>query len=316
MNGQESLGSPADDAHGPVRVHEPVLLRESLETLGLLPGMTVVDGTVGAGGHAAAFAAAVAPDGWLVGLDRDAEILAHAEVALLEARGRHRGPRIALHNAPYAELAAVLRSRGIAACDRVFLDLGVSSLQLDSPSRGFSFMRDGPLDMRMGQDPAVPTAAEWLRTVRPQELERVLREYGEERFAGRIARTIVEARRRHRIERTAQLADLVVGAVPGPARHGRIHAATRTFQAIRIAVNDELGQLERGLEAALSSLCDGGRLAVLTFHSLEDWIVKRFLRERMELPFRKPIVADEAECARNPRARSAKLRCGIRRAAA
>jgi 16S rRNA (cytosine1402-N4)-methyltransferase len=316
MNGQESLGTPADDAHGPVRVHEPVMLRECLETLGLLPGMTVVDGTVGAGGHAAAFAAAVAPDGWLIGLDRDAEILAHAEVALLEARGRHRGPRVTLQNAPYAELAAVLRTRGIAACDRVFLDLGVSSLQLDSPSRGFSFMRDGPLDMRMGQDPAVPTAADWLRTVRPAELERVLREFGEERFAGRIARTIVEARRRHRIERTSQLSDLVVGAVPGPARHGRIHAATRTFQAIRIAVNDELGQLERGLEAALSSLREGGRLAVLTFHSLEDRIVKRFLREHTELPFRKPIVADEAECARNPRARSAKLRCGIRRAAA
>ncbi len=316
MNGQESLGTPADDAHGPVRVHEPVMLRESLETLGLLPGMTVVDGTVGAGGHAAAFAAAVAPDGWLIGLDRDAEILAHAEVALLEARGRHHGPRVALHNAPYAELAAVLRSRGIAACDRVFLDLGVSSLQLDSPSRGFSFMRDGPLDMRMGQDPDVPTAADWLRAVRPAELERVLREYGEERFAGRITRAIVEARRRHRIERTSQLADLVVGAVPGPARHGRIHAATRTFQALRIAVNDELGQLERGLEAALSALREGGRIAVLTFHSLEDRIVKRFLRERTELPFRKPIIAADAECARNPRARSAKLRCGIRRAAA
>jgi 16S rRNA (cytosine1402-N4)-methyltransferase len=294
-----------------------VLLPESLAVLDLRPGMTVVDGTVGAGGHAAAFAAAVAPDGWVVGLDRDAEILAHAEVALLRARdAAGGGPRIALRNVSYSEVARALEDIGIQACDRVFLDLGVSSLQLDSPSRGFSFMRDGPLDMRMDQASARPTAAEWLRSVRADELERVLREFGEERFARRIAAAIVETRRRHRIERTSQLADLVIEALPGHARHGRLHGATRTFQAIRIAVNDELGELERGLEAASACLDAGGRIAVLTFHSLEDRIVKRFLRERMELPFRKPIVATEAECARNPRARSAKLRCGIRRVAA
>lgn len=316
MTEQGSGGPLADDAHGPVRVHEPVMLPETLEVMDLRSGMTVVDGTVGAGGHAAEFAAAVAPDGWLVGLDQDSEILAHAEAALLEARASQAGPRIALRHVSYAEVAAVLEEIGLDGCDRVFLDLGVSSLQLDSPVRGFSFMRDGPLDMRMDRAAARPSAADWLRSVRPDELSRVLFEYGEERFARRIASAIVDARRRHPIERTSQLAEIVVRAVPKPARHGRIHAATRTFQAIRIAVNDELGTLARGLEAALTALAAGGRLVVLTFHSLEDRVVKRFLRERTELPFRKPIVASRDECERNPRARSAKLRCGIRRAAA
>lgn len=288
----------------------------------LRDGLTVVDGTVGAAGHASSFLSAVLPGGRLVGLDQDAEILRYAERVLAEAsaaaRSAHPGfsaRGYALHHASFTDIGKVLDREGLDSCDRVFLDLGVSSLQLDSPERGFSFMQDGPLDMRMNASAgAGPTAAEWLRSVRGDELERALRDYGGERFAGRVARGIVEARRRHRIERTGQLADIVLAALPGPAKRGKIHGATRSFQAIRIALNDELGALERGLAAARERLAVGGRLVVIAFHSAEDRIVKRFMREQMELPFRRPLAADVVEVDRNPRARSARLRCGIRRA--
>lgn len=312
MTGREDAGAGADRDRGSVRIHEPVMLPECLRVLELLPGMTVVDGTLGAGGHATAFAAAVRPGGQLIGLDQDAEILEHATRALASLGGAG-DVRIVLEHASYAEIEQVLSRTGVGGCDRVFLDLGVSSLQLDSPQRGFSFMRDGPLDMRMDQTRNPVSAAEWLRTISEPELERVLRDYGGERHARRIARTIVEQRRRHPLERTSQLADLIVRALPSKARHGRVHAATRSFQGIRIAVNDELGTLERGLAAAERALLPNGRLAVLTFHSAEDRIVKRFLREHLELPFRKPMTPSAEECARNPRARSAKLRCGIKR---
>ena len=198
----------------------------------------------------------------------------------------------------------------------MFLDLGVSSFQLDSPHRGFSFMRDGPLDMRMDPDRTPASAAEWLGQVSQGELERVLRDYGGERFAGRIARSIVEARERAPLERTGHLVDVVVAATPARFRHGRIHAATRTFQAVRMAVNDEVGALERGLEAAWRALEDGGRLAVITFHSLEARIVKSFLRSHGRLVHKKAIQASAAEIARNPRARSAQLRAAIKSEAA
>lgn len=314
MTDADPRASRADDAHGPVRVHEPVLLPESIVALDLQPGMTLVDGTVGAGGHASAFARALGPDGLVIGLDRDAEILPYAERALSLARAEG-GARFVLRHASYAEIEIALSGLGIAACDRVFLDLGVSSLQLDSALRGFSFMRDGPLDMRMDTSRNPRDAAAWLRTVSAAELERVLGEIGEERFAGRIARAIVEARARRPLTSTLELADVIVRAVPAAARHGRVHAATRSFQAIRIAVNDELGELERGLAAAWRVLAQDGRLAAIAFHSLEDRIVKQFLRERAERVTKKPVVAGDAECARNPRARSAKLRCGIRRSA-
>ncbi|MBK8975353.1 MAG: 16S rRNA (cytosine(1402)-N(4))-methyltransferase RsmH [Planctomycetes bacterium] len=297
----------------------------------LAPGMVVVDGTVGAGGHARAFAARLGAEGVLVGLDQDAEILVHAEAALggasssaveggstaaegsaAPAPRSSPAPRIVLRHASFAAIEAELASVGLSVCDRVFLDLGVSSLQLDTSSRGFSFMRDGPLDMRMNRSADVPSAAEWLRSVRPDVLERSLADLGGERHARRVAAAIVDARRRAPLTRTGQLADVVVRALPPKARHGRIHAATRSFQAIRMAVNDELGALQRGLEGALRVLRKGtGRLCVITFHSAEDRIVKRFLRERTTLPFRKPIEAGDDECRRNPRARSARLRCGI-----
>jgi 16S rRNA (cytosine1402-N4)-methyltransferase len=290
-----------------------VLLQESLQLLDLRPGLTVVDGTVGAGGHARAIARAIHPDGLLIGLDRDAEILAHAEAALREQQEREGlRTRISLHHQRYDEMRDVLDQVADGACDRVLLDLGVSSLQLDQAERGFSFVQDGPLDMRMNRSSSRPTAAQWLRSVSERDLVRVLREYGEERFAGRIARNIKEA---GPIERTGQLADIVLRAVPRPPRgqRRRIHPATRVFQAIRIAVNDELGAVERGLEAARRSLRPGGRLVVISFHSLEDRIVKRFLRESesFRVVTRKPVMPAEDEIERNPRARSARVRCGV-----
>lgn len=175
-------------------------------------------------------------------------------------------------------------------------------------------MADGPLDMRM--DASAPlTAAQWLRDVPEQELADTLYQLGEERHSRRIARRIVEVRRRTPIVRTGQLADLVTQALPAPARRGRIHPATRSFQAIRMKVNDELGELERGLDAAVDCLAPGGRLAVLSFHSIEDRVVKRFVKQRMDVATKKPLVATPAELRQNPRARSAKLRCGVKRAA-
>lgn len=313
MSGRGSSGPPADDGSGSVRIHEPVLLPESLAVMDLAPGMTIVDGTLGAGGHAAAFARALGPDGVLVGLDRDAEILGHARATLCGVGGGGGGPRIELRHASYAEIGAVLSDLGLEACDRAFLDLGVSSFQLDSPHRGFSFMRDGPLDMRMDPDRTPRSAADWLGDTPVEELERVLRDYGGERFAGRIARAIVDARGRAPLSRTGHLADLVVRATPAKFRHGRIHVATRTFQAVRMAVNDEVGGLERGLAACWKALRPGGRLAVISFHSLEARLVKRFLREHGELVVKKPITAGPAEIARNSRARSAQLRAAIKR---
>ncbi len=312
----EVSGEPPDsEGGGQVSVHTPVLLREALEVLDLAAGMTVVDGTLGAAGHGREIARTVGSEGLLIGLDRDEVILTRAREALavtrdaLGARVRFR-----LHHLSFDRMQQALQQEGVACCDRVFLDLGVSSLQLDTPERGFSFMREGPLDLRM--DASSPlTAADWLAETPEDELSRVLYEYGGERHARRVARAIVERRRRAPIASTSQLVDVVLAASPGRARGRRIHPATRVFQAVRIAVNDELGILDRGLHVALDCIVPGGRLVVISFHSLEDRRVKRFLRERMVLPFRKPIAPGAEERQRNPRARSARLRCGIVRAA-
>ncbi len=313
MTGDRSEGSPESHRPGQVSVHVPVMLEECLQVMDLRPGMTVVDGTVGAGGHAAAFAAAISPGGTLVGLDRDSEILAHAEAGLRRAQeASAEGFEFELRCASYAEVGEVLEDLGLRVCDRFFIDLGVSSLQLNSATRGFSFMQDGPLDMRMNQA-AGKTAAEWLRSVSEKELSRVLHEYGEERFSRRIARGIVEGRRRRPIQTTGHLVEMILQVLPAAARRQKIHPATRCFQALRLVINDELGHLERGLSAGLSSLAPEGRITAISFHSLEDRLVKRFLREQTQLPFRKPLIPGEAEIASNPRSRSAKLRCGIRR---
>lgn len=292
-------------------MHVPVLLEQTLTVLDLRSGLVVVDGTVGAGGHATGIAAAIGSDGHVVGLDRDREILAVAQEALASAGDSCAAAGFSLHHSPHAGLREVLAELGQPCCDRVLLDIGVSSLQLDRPERGFSFMADGPLDMRMDAT-ATLTAERWLHEVPEQQLADTLYQLGEERHSRRIARRIVGERRRRRITRTSQLAELVVAAMPAPARRGRIHAATRTFQAIRMAVNDELGALERGMEAAFDCLRPGGRLAVIAFHSVEDRVVKRFLRDRFEVVTKKPITATPVEARENPRARSAKLRCGVK----
>ncbi len=295
------------DGGAPDWPHIPVLYQEVLEGLEPLEGTTVVDATVGAGGHAEGLARRIGPEGRLLGLDRDPRILEFARRRLEDLP-----PEVDLVHASYDTLVAVCAARGLRTVDRVLMDLGASSLQLDDPGCGMSFRFDGPLDMRF--DPTQErTALDLLRELPEEELGRVFREYGEEKHAGRIARILVRAREGGLLPRTTrELADLVARAVPRPVRRSRIHPATRVFQALRIAVNRELEILERGLEQVLEVLAPGGRLAVISFHSLEDRRVKRFLRARMEPLFRRPVVAGSEERRANPRSRSAKLRIAVR----
>lgn len=302
-------------------VHVPVLLEETVSRLVTAPGGWYVDGTAGAGGHAAAILAAAGLDARLLALDRDAEALELARAALAPF-----GARAVLEQANFSELAAAAARHGLRGVQGILLDLGVSSLQLDRAERGFSFLRDGPLDMRMDALQE-RTAAQLLRDLPEAELADVLRRYGEEPRARRIAQAVAAARAQGRLpETTAQLAELVSRAKGG--RRGHAHPATQTFQALRIAVNGELDALAQALPAALDLLAPGGRLAVISFHSLEDRMVKQFMAAhegRMEslakggarwcgrLPrarrvTRKAVIPSEAELERNPRARSAKLR--------
>ena len=286
--------------------HEPVLTREVLEVLAPDRGGVFVDCTVGAGGHSVALLEAGATR--LLGLDRDPSALALAAEALKTFRDR-----VELVHADFRELDAVLDGRGVGTINGALADLGVSSMQLDGTGRGFSFQRDEPLDMRM--DPTSSrTAADLIRQSSELELAGVISQYGEERHARRVARAIVQARERAPIDTTRQLADLVRRAIP---RRGwsRIDPATRTFQAVRIWVNQELEGLEQFLVRLLRRMATGARAAIIAFHSLEDRIVKHTFRsiERAgdvsaRILTRKPIVASENEIARNPRARSAKLR--------
>ncbi len=311
MTKEADLGSVPEGDDGQGALHVPVLLRETLDALDLQPGQTVVDGTVGAGGHGREIIKAISPGGRYVGLDRDQEVLVHAEQSLSVAASA--GTRVSLHHANYSQCSEVLSQEGLVDCDRVLLDIGVSSMQIDTPERGFSFQVDGPLDMRMNQAEG-QELGRWLQRVNEQELARVLYEYGEERHSRRIARAIVKARQAGGIHRTLQLAQIIRSAMPAAGKQ-KIHPCTRSFQGLRIFINDEMGQLSKGLAAAYSCLKVGGRLVVISFHSLEDRIVKRFMREHMGLPFRKPLTSSREECLANPRARSAKLRCGIKEAA-
>lgn len=290
--------------------HVPVLFKEVIEALSLEEGLTVVDATVGMGGHALGIAERLGSRGTLIGLDRDAAAVEHAEARLAGV-----APRVELRHASYADLDEVLRELGIDSVDRVLADLGYGSHQMDDPGRGLSFRSSTSLDMRYDQTSG-PTALDLLRDSSEQELGRVFREYGEERYWKRIARAICEDRRRRMLPETGgELADLVVRAVPpASARSGRIHPATRIFQALRIAVNRELELLEAGLAAACRALCVGGRLAVISFHSLEDRRVKMFVRERMQRVHKKPVTAGPVELQANPRARSAKLRVAVKAA--
>ena len=301
-------------------IHEPVLLPDVLRFFEPIHGL-IVDGTLGMAGHADALLRGDLKRR-LIGIDQDEDALALARQRLQVYRDRVR-----LVHANYAEIERVLAELGESSVEGILLDIGVSSLHLDRAERGFSFREDGPLDMRMDRSSGL-SAADWIRTVSESELNRVLFEFGEERHARRIARAILRTREETPIETTARLADVVRKAVGGAYRTQRIDAATRTFQAIRIHVNDELGALERGLEAGFRSLSVGGRMAVISFHSLEDRRVKRFFRHlasscvcppglpecvcgkrvEAEVLTRRPVVAQPEEIASNPRARSAKLR--------
>ena len=287
-------------------VHEPVMVPEVLEHLAPSRGGVFVDGTVGLGGHARAVLEAGASQ--LLGVDRDP-----AAVELARERLREFGDRVRVVHGDYRQLPAILDREGLSTVDGILLDLGVSSMQLDQPGRGFSFRRDEPLDMRMDTS-AGPTAAEAVAAADEKTLADVIYELGEDRHARRIARAIVAARAVAPIETTGRLADVVRRAVP---RRGytRIDPATRTFQAVRIWVNRELEGLGDCLHAVAARLRPGGRLVVITFHSLEDRIVKHVLRSMQQagesglrVLTKRPLVPADAEIDRNPRARSAKLR--------
>ena len=303
--------------------HVPVLLGPVLEGLNIRANGCYVDGTFGRGGHSGAILERLTANGRLIAIDRDPQAIASAPEALLS------DPRFELIRGESAQLEKFINERDLhGSVDGVLLDLGVSSPQLDEAGRGFSFLRDGPLDMRMDPETGI-SAADWLARVDEKELKRVLKTYGEERSAARIARAIVSARDEAPIRRTGQLAKIIADAAPS---HGdRIHPATRSFQAIRIVINEELEQLRAVLEQSVNVLRRGGRLCVISFHSLEDRLVKRFIREssreseqyrgmpsvppeyRPKLkPVGKLIEATAAEIAANRRARSARLRVAER----
>ena len=279
--------------------------------LAVRPGALCVDGTVGLGGHAAAVLRATAPDGRLVGLDRDGETLGLARARLAEF-----GSRARLEKADYREIPERLAGE---RADAILLDLGVSSVQLDDPSRGLSFQVEGPLDMRMDRSRGGPNAGDLVNRMREGELAFLIHEYGEERAARRIARAIAFARERKPIETTTELADIVARAAPR-RRPGGLHPATRTFQALRIRVNRELDGLAEALMRIAGCLAPGGRMAVIAFHSLEDRAAKEAFRALSMQGFRiltkKPVRPGEAEVRSNPRARSARLRAVAREEAA
>jgi 16S rRNA (cytosine1402-N4)-methyltransferase len=306
--------------------HVPVLAEEVRELLDVQAGETVVDATFGAGGHSRLLAADLQGSGKLVAIDRDPTVRPYFD----RAKAAARGVQTRFLRGDYAVVLSQLAGNGVRA-DAVLLDLGLSSMQVDRPERGFSYATDAPLDMRM--DPSDErSAADVLATYDERELATIFRKYGEERYARQIARGIVRRRSDQPIERTGQLVDVVKASIPAPARFGEGHPAKRVFQALRIEVNHELESLETGLPAAFEMLRPGGRLAVISFHSLEDRIVKRFFRDRArgctcppELPIcvcgkepearvltPKPIRPSSAEIDHNPRASSARLRVATR----
>lgn len=287
--------------------HTPVMLDEVLAWLNPRPGQIIVDGTLGGGGHTRALAERVGPDGYVLALDRDPAAIDAAEQHLA-------GLPVKLAEADYCQLPEILSMIGVAAVDGVLLDLGLSSDQLADPSRGFSFDADGPLDLRFNPALGRP-AAHLVNRLSAETLADLLHEYGEERFSRRIARAIEQRRRQRPIATARELAELVRGCVPRP-RHGeRIDPATRTFQALRIAVNEELQSLEIVLRRLPECLKPGGRVAIISFHSLEDRRVKAAFRDdpRYEVLTKKPLRPTPAEQIRNPRSRSAKLRVAARR---
>jgi len=285
--------------------HTPVLLNEVLQYLDPQPGQTVIDGTVGLGGHATALLKAISPNGKLLGVDRDERNLNLAKKNLADF-----GDRVTLVKDSYANISTHVKAYGFDEVDLILLDIGVSSVHFDDPERGFSFSQDGPLDMRFDSNQEL-TAEEIVNDWDGEDLARILRVWGEERHARQITNAICTARKEQRLTRTGELAMVIQSVVP---RRGRLHPATKTFQALRIAVNDELGELERGLETLTAILKPGGKLAVISFHSLEDRVVKRFIAEKQKLkPITKHVViATDEEQKQNPRSRSAKMRVAMK----
>ena len=302
--------------------HKSVLLQECIDALNIRPDGIYLDGTLGGAGHSSQIARRLTEGGRLIGVDRDRTALAAAKERLAPY-----ADRVTLVHSNFAEIDAILDSLGIPAVVVMLFDLGVSSAQLDDALRGFSYMADAPLDMRMDKDDAL-TAGEVVNTWPQGELRRILYDYGEERYAPQIAAAICRAREKAPVETTLELVDIIRSAMPAQALREKQHPAKRSFQAIRIAVNDELGAVSRMMQAAVGRLNPGGRLAVITFHSLEDRIVKSEMQQAargctcppefpvcvcgkkplVKLVTRKPIVSGPAELEENPRARSAKLR--------
>ncbi|MFA5926513.1 MAG: 16S rRNA (cytosine(1402)-N(4))-methyltransferase RsmH [Parcubacteria group bacterium] len=337
-------------------VHEPVLLGEAIGNLNIKPGDTVVDGTLGAGGHSGEILKKILPNGRLISIDRDEKAIENFRKIILKSRQvricpapinnntnseknfpennkiGNRGENIAEYwcgvSDNYANLKEILAGLGISAADAVLVDLGFSSDQIEDPERGFSFQKDGPLDMRYSPAAQESTAAGVVNGYSERELARIFKIYGEEKFARRIAGAIAEYRKERKIGRTKELVEIIGSAVPQKYRNSRIHFATRVFQALRMEVNQELPNLKSFLDQAKDVLASGGRLAVISFHSLEDRIVKEFFRlhskdcvcppnfpkcvckhrKTLEIITRKPIQAGDSEISANPRARSAKLR--------
>jgi 16S rRNA (cytosine1402-N4)-methyltransferase len=302
--------------------HQPVLVNETVTTLSCHPGGIYVDGTIGGGGHACHIFKTCPDIKLLIGIDRDEDALLQAECKLASFKSQ-----VVLIKENYSKIKTIISNLQIKSVDGVLLDLGVSTHQLLSPNRGFGFSTEGPLDMRMDREQHV-TASDLVNTLPAQELEKILREYGEERYAASIAKTIVRERKKEPIETTLALANVVTKTIPFSTRPLKIHPATRTFQALRIAVNDEFANLERVLPDAIDILAQRGRIAVISFHSLEDRIVKNFFRQqskscvcpphlpqcacgqiqKLKVLTKKPIVPTAEAIMMNPRSRSARLR--------
>ena len=309
--------------------HEPVMLQEVLDTLQLAPGAVVCDCTLGGAGHSVHMARAVGAEGLLIGIDQDDMALAAASDRL-DREAPHTPHRLLKGN--FGDLDELLCSAEVPGVDGILFDLGVSSPQLDIPGRGFSYHEDAPLDMRMDPGNNPLNAAEVINTYTEADLARILRVYGEEKFASQIAREICRRRQKEPIRTTGELVDAIKAAIPAAARRHGHHPARKSFQAIRIEVNHELEVLERGLEAAVRWLNPGGRICVISYHSLEDRIVKRLFQEMsrgctcppdipvcvcgnvpvLDVITRKPLVASAEEVEGNPRARSAKIRVAQR----
>ena len=287
-------------------VHIPVMLEECLEALDVRAGGVYVDGTLGGGSHTAALLERSAPTGHVWSFDVNPKALQAAKTRLATFGTRWNGVE-----ANFRHLDRVMKEQEISTVDGVLLDLGLSSDEIQDPEKGISFQVDGPLDMRLGEasNETGLTAADIVNTWSEKELTTLLKDIGEERFAWKIAQAVVQARKKARIERTLELVEVIKTAVPRTYEHGRIHPATRTFQALRIAVNDELGALSDAIDAAWNALKTDGTLAIISFHSLEDRVVKQTFRtDRWNALTKRPLTPTDAEIARNPRSRSAKLR--------